>query len=56
MLLPEEHRQRLVESIPFPKRIGRTEEFAALVREIITNEYINGETIRIDGAVRMSPK
>lgn len=54
--LPEEHMKRLAETIPFPKRTGKIEEFAGLVREIVRNPYLNGETIRLDGAVRMAPK
>jgi NAD(P)-dependent dehydrogenase (short-subunit alcohol dehydrogenase family) len=55
-LLPEENMKRLAETIPFPKRLGAIDEFASLVREIIHNPYLNGETIRLDGAVRMAPK
>jgi 3-hydroxyacyl-CoA dehydrogenase/3-hydroxy-2-methylbutyryl-CoA dehydrogenase len=54
--LPEENMKRLAESIPFPKRTGRIEEFARLVKEVVGNPYLNGETIRLDGAVRMAPK
>jgi NAD(P)-dependent dehydrogenase (short-subunit alcohol dehydrogenase family) len=50
--LPEETRQSLGESIPFPSRLGRPEEFAALVKHIVENGYLNGEVIRIDGALR----
>ncbi len=55
-LLPEENMKRLAETIPFPKRTGKIEEFASLVREIVRNPYLNGETIRLDGAVRMAPR
>jgi NAD(P)-dependent dehydrogenase (short-subunit alcohol dehydrogenase family) len=54
-LAPEEIKQHLVASIPFPKRFGRPEEYAALVAHIVENPYLNGETIRLDGAVRMPP-
>ena len=55
-MLPEPVRQSLAAQIPFPSRLGRSSEFAALVCHIIENEMINGETIRIDGALRMGPK
>ena len=55
-LLPEPVRQSLAAQIPFPPRLGRPSEFAALAKHIIENEMINGETIRIDGAIRMMPK
>jgi NAD(P)-dependent dehydrogenase (short-subunit alcohol dehydrogenase family) len=42
--------------VPFPPRLGRPEEYASLVGEIIRNEMLNGETIRLDGAIRMAPK
>jgi 3-hydroxyacyl-CoA dehydrogenase/3-hydroxy-2-methylbutyryl-CoA dehydrogenase len=54
--LPEENRQALAAAIPFPSRLGRPEEFAALVAHIVENEMLNGETIRLDGALRMAPK
>jgi NAD(P)-dependent dehydrogenase (short-subunit alcohol dehydrogenase family) len=49
-------RESLVSQIPFPKRLGRTEDFAALVKHIVENEYLNGEVIRLDGALRMGPR
>ncbi|HJU08787.1 MAG TPA: SDR family NAD(P)-dependent oxidoreductase [Rhodanobacteraceae bacterium] len=51
-----EVQQSLSASIPFPSRLGKPEEFAELVGFILTNRYINGETIRLDGAVRLAPK
>ncbi len=54
--LPEAARQSLGEQVPFPPRLGRPEEFAALVRHIIENEMLNGTVIRLDGALRMAPK
>jgi NAD(P)-dependent dehydrogenase (short-subunit alcohol dehydrogenase family) len=54
--LPEPARQSLAQQVPFPPRLGRPEEFAALVRHIIENEMLNGEVIRLDGAMRMGPK
>lgn len=54
--LQEEAKQNLAAAIPFPKRLGSPEEFAKLAMHIIENRYINGEVIRIDGALRMQPK
>jgi 3-hydroxyacyl-CoA dehydrogenase/3-hydroxy-2-methylbutyryl-CoA dehydrogenase len=54
--LPEEARQALGAQIPFPSRLGRPEEFAQLVATIVENPMLNGETIRLDGAIRMPPK
>jgi NAD(P)-dependent dehydrogenase (short-subunit alcohol dehydrogenase family) len=54
--MPEEVQASLSASIPFPSRLGRPEEFADLVAYIIGNRYLNGETIRLDGAVRLAPK
>jgi NAD(P)-dependent dehydrogenase (short-subunit alcohol dehydrogenase family) len=54
--LPENARVALAGAIPFPPRLGRTEEFAALVAHIVTNEMLNGEVIRLDGALRMPPR
>jgi NAD(P)-dependent dehydrogenase (short-subunit alcohol dehydrogenase family) len=54
--LPEPARQSLGQQVPFPPRLGRPEEFAALARHIIENEMLNGEVIRLDGAMRMGPK
>jgi 3-hydroxyacyl-CoA dehydrogenase / 3-hydroxy-2-methylbutyryl-CoA dehydrogenase len=54
--LPEEHRQALGAGIPFPSRLGRPAEYAHLVTEIAANTMLNGETIRLDGALRMPPK
>jgi NAD(P)-dependent dehydrogenase (short-subunit alcohol dehydrogenase family) len=54
--LPEEAQRSLAAAVPFPKLLGRPEQFAALVRHIIENTYINGEVIRLDGALRMAPR
>ena len=54
--LPEAAQASLAEQVPFPKRLGQPPEFAALVQHIIENNMLNGETIRIDGAIRMAPK
>ena len=51
--LPEDQRQALVDVIPHPHRLGQSEEFGALVRHIVENPMLNGETIRLDGALRM---
>ncbi len=42
--------------MPHPSRLGRPDEYAALVQHIVENDYLNGETIRLDGAIRMAPK
>src|SRR5262245_55205270 len=53
---PEPLRQALAAQIPFPSRLGRPSEFAGLVQHILENVMLNGETIRLDGAIRMAPK
>ena len=54
--LPEPVQQSLAASIPFPQRLGKPEEFAQLAVHIVTNGHLNGEVIRIDGALRMAPR
>ena len=54
--LPEEARESLGNQVPFPSRLGRPEEYAALVRHIVENDMLNGEVIRLDGAIRMAPR
>jgi NAD(P)-dependent dehydrogenase (short-subunit alcohol dehydrogenase family) len=54
--LPEEARASLGAQVPFPSRLGRPEEYAALVRHIVENDLLNGEVIRLDGAIRMAPR
>ena len=54
--LPHEQREALGAGIPFPSRLGRPEEYARLVAEIVGNPMLNGETIRLDGALRMPPR
>jgi NAD(P)-dependent dehydrogenase (short-subunit alcohol dehydrogenase family) len=54
--MPEEVQKSLAATIPFPSRLGKPEEFAQLVAHILTNPYLNGETIRLDGATRLAPK
>jgi NAD(P)-dependent dehydrogenase (short-subunit alcohol dehydrogenase family) len=56
MGLNEEVRQSLAASVPFPQLLGAPEEYAALAKHIVENRYLNGETIRLDGALRMAPK
>ena len=55
-MLPEPQRQALGAQIPFPPRLGRPSEYAALAVHIVENVMLNGETIRLDGALRMAPK
>lgn len=54
--LPEQVQQTLAASIPFPQRLGKPEEFAELACHIVTNSHLNGEVIRLDGALRMAPR
>jgi NAD(P)-dependent dehydrogenase (short-subunit alcohol dehydrogenase family) len=54
--LPEPVQQSLAASIPFPPRLGKPEEFAQLAAHIVTNTHLNGEVIRLDGALRMAPR
>ena len=54
--LPEVARQSLGQQVPFPPRLGQPAEYAALVRHIVENQMLNGEVIRLDGAIRMAPK
>jgi NAD(P)-dependent dehydrogenase (short-subunit alcohol dehydrogenase family) len=56
MALSEEARASLAAAVPFPKLLGRPDQFASLVHHIIENAYINGEVIRLDGALRMAPR
>ena len=53
--LPEQVQNELATTVPFPKRLGRPDEYAQLVQSIVENNMLNGEIIRIDGALRMSP-
>src|SRR3972149_559953 len=54
--LPEEFQAALGKMVPFPSRLGKPAEYAALAKHIIENEMLNGETIRLDGAIRLAPK
>ena len=56
LTLPEPIRASLAKQIPFPKRLGRAEEYAALAAHIVENVMLNGETIRLDGGIRMQPR
>ena len=54
--LPEEARQKLGAGVPFPQRLGRPAEYAQLVTQLVENRMLNGETVRLDGALRMPPR
>ena len=54
--LPQEAQDSLAKQVPFPSRFGKPDEYAALAKHIVENEMLNGETIRLDGAIRMAPK
>lgn len=54
--ISEEYRKSLAAQVPFPQRLGNPKEYAALVETICRNDYLNGTTIRLDGAIRMTPK
>jgi NAD(P)-dependent dehydrogenase (short-subunit alcohol dehydrogenase family) len=54
--LPEPARQSLGQQVPFPPRLGQPDEYAALAQHIVENEMLNGEVIRLDGAIRMAPR
>jgi NAD(P)-dependent dehydrogenase (short-subunit alcohol dehydrogenase family) len=54
--MPQELQDSLGKQVPFPSRLGKPDEYAALVRHIVENVMLNGETIRLDGAIRMQPK
>jgi len=56
MGLPKEAQDSLGKMVPFPPRLGRPAEYAQLVKSIVENEMLNGEVIRLDGAIRMAPK
>jgi NAD(P)-dependent dehydrogenase (short-subunit alcohol dehydrogenase family) len=54
--LPEAVQASLAASIPFPQRLGKPEEFAQLAVHVVSNGHLNGEVIRIDGALRLAPR
>ena len=54
--VPADFREKLEVKVPFPRRFGQPEEFAALAQHMITNRYLNGQVIRLDGAIRFDPK
>ncbi|MDI2097818.1 SDR family NAD(P)-dependent oxidoreductase [Ruicaihuangia caeni] len=56
MGLPQSVRDSLGHQVPHPSRLGRPEEFASLVEHVVTNGYLNGEVVRLDGAIRMAPR
>ncbi|MCU1466539.1 MAG: Short-chain dehydrogenase/reductase [Actinomycetia bacterium] len=56
MMVPEAHREVFAGNVPFPKRLGQPDEYAALAEHMVENGYLNGEVIRLDGAVRFQPK
>ncbi|MCP3379928.1 SDR family NAD(P)-dependent oxidoreductase [Bradyrhizobium sp. CCGUVB4N] len=56
MSLPEEAQKSLGKQVPFPSRLGHPSEFAQMIESIVANPMLNGETIRLDGAIRMAPK
>ena len=56
MGMPDEVRESLGQQVPFPSRLGRPDEYAALAKHIIENQMLNGEVIRLDGAIRMQAK
>ena len=53
---PDNVKAALAASVPFPKRLGAPEEFASLALEMVRNGYFNGESVRLDGAIRMAPR
>jgi NAD(P)-dependent dehydrogenase (short-subunit alcohol dehydrogenase family) len=54
--MPQEVQDALAASVPFPSRLGKPEDYAKLVQQIVTNDMLNGEVIRLDGAIRLAPK
>lgn len=54
--MPQEVQDALAASVPFPSRLGKPEDYAKLVKQILENDMLNGEVIRLDGAIRMAPK
>ena len=56
LAMPKEVQDALGAMVPFPPRLGRPAEYAMLVEQILANPMLNGETIRLDGAIRMQPK
>lgn len=54
--LPESTRAALSATVPYPKRLGDPAEYAELALQLLSNGYLNGETIRLDGAIRMAPR
>ena len=55
-MLPQTVRDSLAQQVPFPSRLGQVDEYARLAQAIVENPYLNGEVIRLDGAIRMGPR
>ena len=55
-IVPDDYRKAIEDSVPFPSRFAKPEEFAELAIHIVQNEYLNGSVIRLDGAARLEPK
>jgi NAD(P)-dependent dehydrogenase (short-subunit alcohol dehydrogenase family) len=53
---PQQVKDNLAASVPFPKRLGKPEEYAKLALSMVENSYFNGEDVRLDGAIRMAPR
>ncbi len=56
LILPEEAQKSLGDSVPYPSRLGQPDEYAQLAQQIVENQMLNGETIRLDGSLRMAPR
>jgi hypothetical protein len=56
LMVPDAMRDAFGANVPFPKRLGEPDEYAALAQHIVENSYLNGEVIRLDGAVRFQPR
>jgi len=54
--MPKDVQDALAKAVPFPQRLGKPADYAQLVKSIVENEMLNGEVIRLDGAIRMAPK
>ena len=54
--MPQEVQDALAAGVPFPSRLGKPEDYAKLVQQIVTNDMLNGEVIRLDGAIRLAPR
>jgi NAD(P)-dependent dehydrogenase (short-subunit alcohol dehydrogenase family) len=54
--LPEAHRQAMAQSVLFPRRLATADDYASLCLELVSNGYMNGETVRMDGGIRLPPR